>query len=339
MPEHTHDPIRDLENFDSGGLGMTPLEPALVRRLGDRRRARRNTALLAASVVAVLAAASPVVLLANRGDGPSPAPLTPGPSASVSPTGGVAGVVTYPDGGIEVVTEADASKLTGTSPDFRAFIVGLARRAAEDGASCPDAAHGVTVQKYSSAGYAIGGVNACGGYAALWVRLDGAWQEGMGTQESWDCTTLGYLGVPQSFAGECSDLAGGFGPDEVDGVRLGMSEAQVRAAGGLVPAGPDGGCRTLLLPYQSPVSNRTDGWYSPNGGVVAISARPGMKTPEKVGLGSPRAVVEAAYPGGSMRNGSWVVPLGQRAEYEIGLEEDGTVGELLLARPTQDCFG
>jgi hypothetical protein len=338
MPEHTHDPIRELEHFDSGGLAMTPLEPAQVRRLGDRRRTRRNAGLVAASVVAVVVAASPVALLAARGgDKPAPAPLTSSPTPS--PSDEAPKVITYPGSGVEVVSESDTAKLTGTTAAFRTFIASQAQKVATDAAACPGAAHSITVQKYSSAGYAVGAVNECGGYAALWVERDGAWQEGMGTQDVWDCGTLGYLHVPTSFAGQCADEAGDFGPHAVGDLRLGMTQAELEAAGASLVSGPASGCRGLLLPYKSPVPDQVDGWFSPTNGLVGISARPDMKTPKKIGLGSSRQAVEAAYPNGSLQNGYWVVPLGHGEEYEIGIEEDGTVGELTLALSGQDCFG
>jgi hypothetical protein len=338
MPEHTHDPIRDLENFDSGGLGMTPLEPAQVRRLGNRRRTRRNALLVAAAAVAVVAAASPAVILAGGDDSHEPTPaVTTTPSPTSTPTTTPPKVITYPGQGVEVVTDADVQKLTGTTADFRAFIAALAQKAVAAGTGCPDAFHGITVQKYSSAGYALGGVNDCGGYAALWVERDGVWQEGMGTQEAWDCDTLGYLQVPTSFAGECFNEAGGFGPDEVNGLRLGMTQAQVEAAGGVVEPGAPGVCRGVLFPYASPVPDQTDGWFSPDDELVFLSARPGMKTPERIGLGSSRAAVEAAYPNGRLQQGYWVVPLDGGNEYEFGIEADGTVGEAILTKSYQDC--
>ncbi|MGY2874526.1 hypothetical protein ACVW00_001716 [Marmoricola sp. URHA0025 HA25] len=341
MPEPTFDPIRELESFDSGGLGMTPLAPSQVRRLGDRRRSRRNAGLVAASVVAVLAAASPVALLANRGSddhGPAPAvstPPSPTTSATTSPTAEPPKVITYPGSGIEVVTAADAEKLTGTTAAFRSFITS---QAAADGASCTATQHGVTVQKYSSAGYAIGG-RTCGGYVALWVDRDGTWQEGMGTQDVWDCDTLGYLQVPTSFAGECADEAGDFGPREVSGLRLGMTEAQIVSAGGAVDPGPSDQCRSVRLPYVSPVANSTDGYYSPTHHLVGISARPGMKTPERIGLGSSVTAVRAAYPSVTHGTDLWVVPLAGDSEYEFVIDEQGIVTEMTLSAHNQDCFG
>jgi hypothetical protein len=333
MSEPTRDPIHDLEAFGTGGHVMTPLAPNEVRRLGDRRRTHRRTAaVLAASVVAAAAVAVPVALTRGGdpdGHGNIAHTSTPTPTTTSTPT-----VTTYPGTGVEVKSAADVDKLTGTSPDFRSFIVDQL-----DKITGPDHCAVIHVQKYSSAGYALGDVGSCGGYAALWVKLDGNWQEGMGTQDTWDCTTLNYLGVPRSFVGDCGNEAGGFGPDEVSGLRLGMTQAQVEAAGGALDPGLADACRGLLLPYQSRVPDHADGWFSPAKNLVAIAARPGMKTPERIGLGSSRADVEAAYPRGSLQNGYWVVPLGGGIEYEIGLEATGTVGELMLTDSQQDCFG
>ena len=248
-------------------------------------------------------------------------------------------MITYSGVGVEVVTDADARKLVGTSPAFQAFVTQLARKMNANGTDCPDAFHGVTVQKYSTAGYAVGGVNDCGGYAALWVTRGGQWQEASGTQEVWDCDVLHYFDIPRSFAGDCANTGGGFGPASVSDLRLHMDEAAVTAAGGTIEAGAADQCRGLLLPDLPRIANQTDGWMSPTKGLVGISARPGMLTPEGIGLGSTRAAVEHNYPHGHLDHGYWVVPLTATSEYEFGLEADGTVGEALLAATDQDCVG
>jgi hypothetical protein len=340
MPDQTPDPIRQLERFTTDDLVSAPLDPAQVRRLGDRRRTRRHVGLVAASVLAVLVAATPVAFLAHRDggdDAPAPAVTT---SASPSPAPTTPTVITYPGIGLRVTNAADAHKLTDTTAAFRAFIAGQAVRAATEGESCPDAAHGVAVQKYSSAGYAIGSVNSCGGYVALWVDHDGHWQEGYGTQDTWDCATLRYFGVPRSFATGCADEASDdFGPKTVAGLRLGMTVDQLNATDAWVDPAPASGCAGLLLPHQQEVADQTDGYVSPTDGLVAIFARPGMKTPQGIGLGSTLAELRAAYSDATRANGYWVVPVDGQTEYEFGIEQSGIVGELLLTRTTQDCFG
>ncbi len=300
------DPIEELESFGSGGLLTSPLPAAEVRRLGDRRRSRRRTALTTACAAVVAAAVVPVVVLNHGGGthGPGPAHHVRVPAPKV---------ITYPGSGISVKTAADTAKLTGTSPAFKAFIAGEARRAVADGAACPGAAHEITVQKYSTAGYAIGGFNSCGGYAALWaVSADyGTWGEGQATQDMWDCDALAYLNVPTSFTGPCAVEAGDFATPGAGGAEPGMSKAQLTALGFVVSA------PSTIQPsncpqvdYGMPVLPDTNaGLYDPQDGLVAIYATTSMKTAEKVGLGTPRSRALAAYPHGHFDgSGDFIVP-------------------------------
>lgn len=301
------DPIEELESFGSGGLMTSPLPAAEVRRLGDRRRSRRRTALTTACAAVVAAAVVPVVVLNRDGGthGPGPAHHVRVPAPKV---------ITYPGSGISVKTAADAAKLTGTSPAFKAFIAGEARRAVADGAACPGAAHEITVQKYSTAGYAIGGFNSCGGYAALWANsgADGAWGEGQATQDMWDCDALAYLNVPTSFTGPCAVEAGDFATPGAGGAEPGMSKAQLTALG-LIVSGPVPGADPTNCPgveYGSPVlPSTTAGLYDPQDGLVDIYATSSMKTAEKVGLGTPSSRVFATYPRGHYDgSGDYIVP-------------------------------
>lgn len=341
MSDQTPDPIRQLARFTTDDLVSAPLHPAQVRHLGDRRRTRRHAALVAASVVAVLAAVTPVALLAHRGDGsPTPGPLTSRPSPTASGT--EPAVVTYPGNGVEVVTPSDADKLTGTSPAFRAFVVDQAQKAAEDGAACPGADHGITVQKYSAAGYALGAVNSCGGYVALWVETDGTWQEGMGTQDVWNCTTLDYLAVPRDFAGDCAAEAGSFGPQGTGTLQLGMSKAEIAAAGervGTVYAGT--ACAAMYGPRPSAASNGIDGLVHQTFGLVQINAHPDDITPERISLGSTYAAAKAAYPALRREGDYWVVPLRGHAQYRMafsGLGPQDTVTLLVLDSTKAACW-
>ena len=70
----------------------------------------------------------------------------------------------------------------------------------------------ITVKKYSSAGFALGGVGGCGGYVALWSLQDGTWKEALGTQDEWTCGDLARFGVPDVFAGDCYRPQGGARP-------------------------------------------------------------------------------------------------------------------------------
>ncbi|RNL64257.1 hypothetical protein EFK50_06930 [Nocardioides marmoriginsengisoli] len=323
-------------SFRTGGIAAPPLPANEVRRLGDRRRTRRNAVLAGTAALALLAVVVPVAFLANRGDD-TVTPSPPVPTATGD--AGVARVITYPEPGIEVVDQGDVGKLTGTTAEFKAFIGQLAEKQADDGASCPGAFHGVTVQKYATAGYALGGVSSCGGYVALWALRDAGWQEVAGGQEAFDCDQLRYYDVPASFAGGCYDYKGDFGPATANGLRLGMSPTEVLATGATIRPGDPDQCRTVVPNGLTPEEDRIDAFLSPTLGVVGIGASPGTKTPEGIGLGSTLAEVKAAYPDGALQNGYWVVPLAPGTEYEIGIESSGLVGELMLANGNQDCFG
>ncbi len=102
--------------------------------------------------------------------------------------------------GFEVRDQADADNLTGAPVAFKQFIGRTAQRLA-DGSSCSDGYVGVTVEMLRTDGYASGGVNDCGGYAALWATVDGQWKEIAGSQEMWDCAVLERYAVPSDVAG------------------------------------------------------------------------------------------------------------------------------------------
>jgi hypothetical protein len=67
------DPLQQLATLGTGGP-VTPLPPAEVRRLGDRRRARRTAVAAVGGVVAVLAVVVPAGLYAARDGGGRPLP-------------------------------------------------------------------------------------------------------------------------------------------------------------------------------------------------------------------------------------------------------------------------
>ena len=341
MPE-THDPIRLLESFGTGGFDPNPLDPARVRRLGDRRRHRRQAVYAAAAAAAVAVAIVPVALFAGRDDAAPPMPAhsaTPTPTPpSTTAAATPAQVVTFPGAGVVVTTAADTDKLTGTSDAFKAFIATQAQRAATEGAPCPGAAHGITVQKYSSAGYAIGGVNACGGYAALWTLYQGTWGEGQATQDAWDCDALTFLQVPRSFAGDCADEAGAFGLAGAGGPEPGMGRAQAEAAGVRVTtdaAAPP----CVSTQYAAPVvPGDARGLFSPRDGLVQVPMAATMKTAEKVGLGTPRSAVLAAYPNGrSVADSLWLVPRAGGTSFLIRFDGDDRVVRFTWQRDTADC--
>lgn len=107
--------------------------------------------------------------------------------------------------GIEVSSRADAERLRGAPGAFKRFIGRKAQRLSDE-STCPDAHVGVTVKRLRTDGAAVGVVNDCGGYAALWAVVRGHWREIQGTQEIWSCTILERHKVPSSVAGNtCYD--------------------------------------------------------------------------------------------------------------------------------------
>jgi hypothetical protein len=236
-----------------------------------------------------------------------------------------------------VTSAADTAQLDGTPETFRTFIVGVWQKDADQGCATPT----VTVQKYSSAGYALGGVGGCGGYAALWVDQDGHWKEALGTQDQWRCSDLRRFDVPTSFAGECYGPSTVFGPTEDQGLRLGMSREQVVAAGGTV-VGPAGACQGVNPPGLTPQKDSTLGFLSamPGKGVVALFAQDDQVTPEGISAGSSRSDVERAYPRGHFdpKRGAWIVPIDAGSHYRFDFDHRRVRLVSLEAEGPQDCY-
>jgi hypothetical protein len=106
---------------------------------------------------------------------------------------------------VEVRVPADVSKLDGAPEAFRIYV---ADRVAElaAAATCDPSRVGVTVEFLRTDGYAVGGVDDCGGYAALWAVVDGAWTEVAATQDSWSCEVLARYDFPSDLVGDtCYD--------------------------------------------------------------------------------------------------------------------------------------
>ena len=83
MPDR--DPLQQLASFGTGGP-VDPLPATEVRRLGDRRRARRTAVSAVTGVVAVLAVVVPAGLYAARDGGGHPLPPSSSQTASATPT-------------------------------------------------------------------------------------------------------------------------------------------------------------------------------------------------------------------------------------------------------------
>ncbi|MCZ4499621.1 MAG: hypothetical protein JWQ74_2174 [Marmoricola sp.] len=333
MPEPI-DPFRELENFGTGGIVTTPLAGPEVRRLGDRHRARRRTAVVAATAAVVVAALVPTFVLAGRDRPSTPGPATP-PTAVATPT-----VVTFPDPGLDITRPRDVATLTGTSAAFQAFVADQVRLAEESATACPGASPGVTVRKWSSSGYAVGSFHDCTSYQALWVDTNGTWIQGMATQDVWNCTTLRYYTVPTSFAGQCARESGGFGPDGTGLLKLGMTRAQVEATGTRVDKVVDGTSCSPMFERQPSANPGGDGLVHQQLGLIQIDARADDITPERISLGSTYAEAKAAYPALHREADGWVVPLTGGAQYRMeftGPGPDDTVTALVLDSGTATC--
>jgi hypothetical protein len=160
-------------------------------------------------VLAALAVA--LLLLTGCMSQPSPDPAEPinPPTASSTPSpstsSGAKDVIRFDQGDdheLFIEKASDVEKLTGTSAEFKAFIADQVANLTPP-AGATDCAIGVGVAVYDPSGFARGGVNACGGYAALWGIQDGKWKELIGTQDLWACADLRKYKVPSTMADTC----------------------------------------------------------------------------------------------------------------------------------------
>lgn len=111
--------------------------------------------------------------------------------------------------GAFVTGPKDIGQIAKAPADFQAFVLKLAAKANKFGKQCPDAAHGVGIDMVRTDGFAVGGINDCGGYRALWAKVDGRWKEIIGTQDEWDCGPLRKYQVPSVLVGgRCYDYEG-----------------------------------------------------------------------------------------------------------------------------------
>ena len=127
------------------------------------------------------------------------------------------------------------------------------------------------------------------------------------------------------------------GPDGYGDLRLGMSVEDASATGAATFSDPpQGGCTGFALTGFPVRKGLTDGYLSAANGLEVLFARPGMRTPEGIGLGSSAQDVAAAYPEADASAALATVPVGD-AEYVISLRE-GKVTELALAMRGQTCW-
>ena len=127
------------------------------------------------------------------------------PSASRTPEPRLIRYALGENPGIFVQNRADVSHLHGAPDSFKKFVGNLAENLTAK-STCTSGSVGVTVETLRTDGYAVGAVNDCGGYQALWVQADGHWRRVEGTQDSWNCKVLHKYRVPSAVVGtSCYD--------------------------------------------------------------------------------------------------------------------------------------
>ncbi len=135
-------------------------------------------------------------------------PRASAPSPTQDPTSAEPKLISYDGEGSDrakVRTTADANNLAGAPDSFKKFIGRTAERLTK-GATCEKGYVGVTVKSLRTDGYAVGGVQECGGYVAMWAIVNGDWKEIDATQDLWDCAVLAKYRVPSDIAGNtCYD--------------------------------------------------------------------------------------------------------------------------------------
>lgn len=170
----------------------------------------RTRALLSMTATAVLLMgltacgnddASDTVAHASSTTSQTPAPTASSVTASPTEKPELIGYAGGESPGVTVQKRADTRKLDGAPASFKKFIGDLAEKVVSE-SSCDSAAVGITVETLRTDGYAVGGVNDCGGYQALWAIVDGHWKEIFGTQDTWDCAVLKRYTVPSDVVGE-----------------------------------------------------------------------------------------------------------------------------------------
>jgi hypothetical protein len=107
-------------------------------------------------------------------------------------------VLGHHDQGVTVQRAAKvARKLHAAPAGFRTFVRRTVRHL-QSTKGCSGSFVGVTVNRVRTDGFARGGVNQCGGYAAIWKKVGGHWRQVIGTQDVWSCQDLRRWAIPSS---------------------------------------------------------------------------------------------------------------------------------------------
>ncbi len=125
-------------------------------------------------------------------------------------------LIDYGPTGVNIQKASDITKLTSADQTFKDFILSMVKQSLADNQQNTDPntaceyTYTVNVSKIYAQAYATGGVSVCGGYAALWAKVDGSWKQIAGTQEGFTCDVLMKYKVPSVLVGDtCNEVSSG----------------------------------------------------------------------------------------------------------------------------------
>lgn len=133
---------------------------------------------------------------------------------------------------------------------------------------------------------------------------------------------------------------GTFGPTGYDGVQLGMTAAQAKAAGA-TPVREAAGCSLMRLKDSALPGEVNDVILSPAGKVVQITASGTATSPEGVRIGSLQSKVLAAWPGAKHDADFWSAPVpgNPDAKYLFDFNQGQLSGMTLVTKKGNACAG
>jgi hypothetical protein len=133
-------------------------------------------------------------LIDHCADNPGTPPTTTGPVKILTFHSAA-----HPGAGVYIQSQSGTTLIPGTSQAFRDFIGTMAQTNTDLNTAkklCEASGVGITVDSYATNSYALGAVNDCGGYVAIWGDIGYGWQELMSSQQEFNCQQLHDNGVP-----------------------------------------------------------------------------------------------------------------------------------------------